>query len=153
MKQDVNLVLTVLDITLERLRNMRPDIESVIFQSDNAKCYQGGVFAEAVNLICSKQKYRLESFVHTETQDGKCSIDGHFAVGMRVVTTRINEGYNATTPEELADALVSNDGVRNTEVILFLSNRTVVDNFLQTYITKKYKCNRWSEYTPEVIFT
>jgi hypothetical protein len=85
----LDLVVTIIgirkDITLERLNKIRPDIDTIIFQSDNAKCYQGGVLVEALDSICKAQHYKLECYVHTETQDGKCSIDGHFAVGMRVI--------------------------------------------------------------------
>jgi hypothetical protein len=150
MKQDVNLVIQTIDITLERLRSIRSDVQEVYFQSDNAKCYQGGVFAEAVHQVCLQQKFILKSYVQTETQDGKCSIDGHFAVGMRSVTTRVNEGYNASNPEELADALSSNGGVRNTDVILFVSNRKKVDSILLNM--KKYTSTRWAEFSPEVPF-
>lgn len=138
MKQDVNLVTQIIDITLERLRSIRSDVEEVY------------VLAEAVHKVCIEQNYILKSYVHTETQDGKCSIDGHFAVGMRNVTTRVNEGYNASNPEELAKAVSSNQGVRNTDVILYVSNRVKVDGILMKL--KKYKSTRWAEFIPEVIY-
>jgi hypothetical protein len=52
---------------------------------------------------------------------------------MRVVNARVNEGFNASTPVELAYALVSNGGVRNTDVILIMNNRSAVEQIIQTH--------------------
>jgi hypothetical protein len=148
MKQDCNLTLAIIDAVLERLKVIRPDVTTLNFQSDNAKCYQGNFFIEVLICICKNRNYRLKSYVHSETQDGKCSIDGHFAVGMRVVNNRVNEGFNASTPEELAQALISNGGIRNTDVILLKNNRVVIEELFTK--CSKFKLKRWGEYSEEV---
>jgi hypothetical protein len=67
---------------------------------------------------------------------------------MRVVNAHVNEGYNASTPVELAYVLVSNGGVRNTDVILIMNNRSAVEQIIQT--CTKYQTSRWAEYTTEL---
>lgn len=60
----------------------------------------------------------ISSFIHTETQDGKCLINAHFThatfkVHRWLKSVQRNTLKKATTPRELADALASDGGMPN----------------------------------------
>jgi hypothetical protein len=60
----------------------------------------------------------ISRFIHTETQDGKCLINVHFAhatfkVHRWLKSVQQNMLKKATTPRELADALASDGGKPN----------------------------------------
>ena len=77
----------------------------------------------------------LKYYIHTETQDGKGSVDAHFAVAMRHVMNHVNMGSNVISPMELCTALQSNGGVGNTVVSSFDLDRKFVDEFTNKHTT------------------
>lgn len=89
----------------------------------------------------------LGSYVHTETQDGKGSIDSHFAVSMRHILNYINMGSNVVSPLELYSALQSNGGVGNSVATLFDLDCGCIGRILTKYkrsfdyFTKIKSCN------------
>ena len=97
--QDYWLVLSNLELVLYQLKRDFPHIKRVILQTDNANCYQSkkllvGVYA--LNKVGDRPY--ICRIIHTETQDGKCSIDAHFVIAMRHVVRYVNSGNNVMTP-------------------------------------------------------
>ena len=96
-------------------------------------------------MLFKKYKSSLKSYIHTETQDGKGSIDAHFTVAMRHVLKHVNMGSNVTSPMELCTTLQSNDGVGNTVVAVFDLDQPFIDEFFKKHIIaleffSKIKC-------------
>lgn len=61
-------------------------MEEVVLQSDNARYYQNSVLLYGLMKISEKRnKVRITHFIHTETQDGKGSIDVHFAIAIVIL--------------------------------------------------------------------
>ena len=73
------------------------------------------------------QRLTLKSFVHTETQDGKSSIDAHFAVCMRHVLQYVDTGNNVISPLQLYQALNTNGGVTNTVTSMYDLDRNALE--------------------------
>ena len=108
-----------------------PDVKCINVQSDNAKCYQSGSLLLGMLIICDHYHIGLKSFIHTETQDGKGSIDGHFAICMKHVNSFVNTGFNVTSPRELFMALHWDGGPKSTTEVLFSVNMCRVQSLVK----------------------
>ena len=126
-KQDGPCVLSMLEAMLKMVRVELPFVENIILVSDNANCYHSKnmlfpiCFLNQLTLQTKEKKPLIVKYLHPETQDGKGACDSHAAVaGTHVdrhfICTR-KDGtltYNeACTPRQLANALCSNGGVKN----------------------------------------
>ena len=80
-------------------------------------------------MLFKKHKLSLRLYIHTETQDGKGSIDANFAVAMRHVLNHVNTGSNVIPPMELYTALQTNGGVGNTVAAMFDLDRQFIEEF------------------------
>jgi hypothetical protein len=130
-KQDWQAVLAICEAILCRIEKDYPNIEEVVFQSDNARCYQNGLLAYGLMVISrNRTKLKVVKYIHTETQDGKCSIDAHFAVAMAHLMRYVNEGNNVITPSQLAYALSGNARLNNTVAELFSFDRQILEKLL-----------------------
>ena len=78
-----------------------------------ARCYKKGNLIVGLYRISKAYGLRLLSYVHTGIQDGKGSIDAHFAMAMRHVHRYCNMGHDVVTSAELIQALHANGGVNN----------------------------------------
>jgi len=120
--QDYFMVLSGIEAMLCELKKDLPHITSIVLQSDNAWCYQSTALIYGIvmlNLMCP---IKILRFIYTETQDGKCFIDAHFAIAMAHVMQYVSMDNNVITPTQLVQALNSNGGVRNTKAVLYTVN-------------------------------
>jgi hypothetical protein len=92
------------------LKKLKPHINRVILQSDNAKCYQGGSLVLGLWNIIKERGITIPRFIHTETQDGKGSIDAQFAIVMRHITASVDSGMDCSTAKELLEVFKSRGG-------------------------------------------
>ena len=123
-------VLSIVEATVMQLKNDLPHIKKLNFQSDNTKCYQSGYLLFGLYLIFQMHGLILKSYSHSETQDGKSSIDAHFAICMRFLLLFVNMGMNIISPLELYRALCTNGGVINSVPTLFELDRTCVEELV-----------------------
>ena len=84
-------------------------------------------------ILFQKHGLTLRSYVHSETQDGKSSIDAHFAVCMRHVLAYVNMGMNVTSPLKLYKVLSVNGGLLNTVPILFELDCVKIEEYISQY--------------------
>ena len=134
---------------------MKPHIKRVVLQSDNAKCYQGGLLALGIWILGFSDPLRnifVQKLIHTETQDGKGSIDAHFAVLMRHLITTVDEAANAATAKEVFDGLNARGGMNNVVTVLFRINRKKIQTLLDQYISSNSKLVKVTRYN-EAKFT
>ena len=134
-KQDWPAVFSITEGIVMQLKRDLSHITEVNIQTDNAKCYQNGNLAFGLFMMFKKHNLSLRSYIHTETQNGKGSIDAHFAVAMRHVLNFVNMGSNVISPVQLYTALQSNGGVGNTVAALFDLDRGYIDEFAKKYET------------------
>lgn len=81
-KQDVFAVLSLLEAAMTSINIHFPKIKKISLQSDNAGCYQSNYLlygCQYLNKKFRKKKLQISQIIHTETQDGKSQLDGHFA--------------------------------------------------------------------------
>ena len=118
-------VLSIVESIAMQLKCDMPHIKKVNIQSDNAKYYQNG------SMIFGSMS--LQSCVHIQTQDGKSSIDVHFAVCMHHVMAYVNMQMNVISALELHKALTANRGVINTVLTLFELDHNSIKTFVAKY--------------------
>ena len=86
-KQDWQAVLSIIEALLCKIEVDFPEVERVIIQSDNARCYQNSMLLIGLMLVSkNRPELRIEKIIHTETQDGKGSIEAHFALNENAST-------------------------------------------------------------------
>ena len=132
--QDIGSTLSIVEDVLMRIRHEMPQhVESIIFQSDNARTYQNlclplmiGEMAAAANLFC-------ERILHTETQDGKCIVDAHFQKVNQQIQKFVDstedwdeDAHKACTAQQICDAIVSDGGLPGTDISVVRIDREKV---------------------------
>ena len=130
-KQDWQAVLAICEAIMCNIEIDYPHIKEIVFQSDNARCYQSASLIYGLMLIsCNREKLRIIRLIHTETQDGKCSIDAHFAIAMACIMRYVNEGNNVISPVQLVYALSNNAHLNNVSAELFSFDRSKIDQLV-----------------------
>jgi len=145
-KQDKFAVISLVEAILLELKRHHPQIRKVIFQSDNAGCYQNSMHLYLFPYLSYIHGIQIDRFVHTETQDGKSLLDAHFARldlnhrldytfflfftiylvnirSMQAIYAWCKEGNNCLTPTQAVEALSSYGGLYNTTVELINHDR------------------------------
>jgi len=134
-KQDGMTVASLLEAILVTISDQLPFIKNIILQSDNANQYQNHllvVVLHALNIKMKRTGTYIKEFVHTETQDGKTLLDGHFANANRhlvifMKTWRKNKITRIKTPAGLAFSLSHKGGCKNGVVQLVQVDRSKLD--------------------------
>eukprot|EP00049_Salpingoeca_infusionum_P016223 m.329378 g.329378 ORF g.329378 m.329378 type:complete len:600 (+) comp16036_c0_seq29:1865-3664(+) len=121
-KQDASGVLATLEAFLRAVRARLPFIRSVSLQSDNAGCYRSSFLLALIPVVSLHTGVTVTRFVHSETQDGKCLIDAHFAQGTHHCVQYLKTGKDVATASELYCALASHGGIPNSFVQLIRLN-------------------------------
>jgi len=113
----------MLEAVMKFLRTELKFAKEVVLISDNANCYHHKALVFSIPLLnqLSKDGPKIVKFIHPETQDGKGSCDSHAAQAGRWVDVHFichrKDGtlsYNfVCTPKELATALCSDGGIKN----------------------------------------
>ena len=132
-KQDGGAVLSMIEAALQAVKREFPFVSTISFQSDNAKCYHSKLFSMLSPGIARKAGFNLVRILHTETADGKCLIDAHFATGGEFVRSYIIERKDAATPLQVFEALGSNGGLNNSIVQLVRINRVRLKELEEEY--------------------
>ena len=121
-KQDGPCVLAMLEAMLKMVEVELSTLKNIILVSDNANCYHSKDLILPICILNQRSKGPLiVKFIHPETQDGKAACDSHAGtagtlVDRHFICTRQDGAltYNdACTPTQLAHALCSNGGVKN----------------------------------------
>ena len=147
-KQDTLCVFTILEAFFIRVKKELPHIETLSLQSDNAKCYQACELVLYAYLLSKHYDLKVTTLIHTETQDGKGAIDGHFAIAMRHVLRMVCSGHNAVTPAQLVSLLRSNGGLSNSYPELFSMDRdklSVLTSKYSSTLKRLERLGRWNE--------
>ena len=112
-KQGTGLVISIIEAIMMRIKKDIPHMKEVVLQSDNAKCYMSKELLLCLALLSFIHGIKILRFIHTETQDGKSPLDGHFARANKWIVDWVKEGNNALTAAQIVTALKSNGGIPN----------------------------------------
>ena len=149
-KQDALAVASLVETAIAGIRTNIPDLKEAMICSDNAGCYLSTFLVLIVSVINAKNEgeFFVSRIFHTETQDGKGLVDGHFAsdmahVGKYMKCSKSNRIIRILTAKGLANALQWNNGVQNSIVQLAQIDRgrlIAIEKYLKPLIssTKKY---------------
>ena len=112
-KQDGLTVLALFEAVLMQIKIDHPQINNAILLSDNAHCYHSKIMVMLLGLVAKNSGINLEAVMHTETADGKGTLDAHFAVEKFRLKTWCAEGHDVATPLEAFDGLSTYGGSKN----------------------------------------
>ena len=131
-KQDVGMVLSILDALFAEVKRQCPGVESCTVQSDGAAAYCNHTLPLLLTPLASSHGLRVPSFVHSETQDGKGIIDAHFQRVNNHIRTYVTETKADVTcaPQTLL-AMAHNDGLPFTTVQMLRLDRTKLNSIMQ----------------------
>lgn len=147
-KQDALCVFSVIEAAIIRLKALKPNVRTISLQSDNASAYQSAEVLVFLWLLSKVYDVEVTRFVHTETQDGKGVIDGHFAIAMMHVLRLVSSGQNAITPAQLVELLRTNGGIMNSFPVLYSMSRGVLGDVQRKHavlIDAVKAIGRWNE--------
>jgi hypothetical protein len=129
-KQDAAAVVSMLEAALIGMTKIVSEAREVIVLSDNAGCYQSVLFVILIGLLNKKlyamHRIYVSRVLHTETQDGKSTLDAHFAHAMAftrryMLHSKRNRTRKIVTADGLAAALSWKNGLTNSIVQLNVS--------------------------------
>ena len=130
-KQDAFAVLSLLEAAMNVIHMELPYICELILQSDNAATYQNHFIKLGIHLLNCHfyDKLFISEYIHTETQDGKTILDGHFGTCVIHLNGFMklwmpNKVTKIKTPNGLGYALAYDGGVTNTIVQLVNIDRS-----------------------------
>uniref|UniRef100_A0A7S2SF11 Uncharacterized protein n=1 Tax=Mucochytrium quahogii TaxID=96639 RepID=A0A7S2SF11_9STRA len=145
-KQDGVAVASLVGKFLCQLKKELPTVESYILQTDNARYYHSKTLLMLLPLVSQKAGIPITRYIHTETQDGKCLIDAHFAKGEQHVDSYIVEGEDALNSMQVGIALASHGGIPNSFVQVVRMNasksKTTANLFKQVIKNSKKALTR-----------
>ena len=128
-QQDAEMSVSLLEAMLMRVRKLIAGPIKLIIQSDNAPNYSNATLRYAIyklnQLYEREHEIFIETFIHTEPQDGKGLVDAMFSWLMRLVEQYVDMGYNVTTALQLVKALDSAQGLHNTISEVIRLDRTI----------------------------
>lgn len=92
-KQDGLSVIGLLECALTHIAIRFPFIQNITLQSDNAATYQNHELLIGIHFINMKLQGQLlvKQFIHSETQDGKTTLDTHFAAMLQYCLTTMRQ--------------------------------------------------------------
>ena len=129
-KQDSIYVVLLLDAALKQISVDLPFVRTITLESDNANSYQNTFLICAIAFLNTSygNKIRITTFIHTKTQNGKTSLDAHFARCMQflshfMIMWKKNKITRINTPKFLGFALAWNGGMSNVMVQVVKTNR------------------------------
>eukprot|EP00733_Pompholyxophrys_punicea_P000504 Pompholyxophrys_punicea_v1_NODE_143_length_3211_cov_4.433777.p1 type:complete len:280 gc:universal NODE_143_length_3211_cov_4.433777:1594-2433(+) len=101
-QQDAFAVLSMLDVVFQRLKRMHPHVQIIkCIQADNAGCYVSQDIVVRLHSLARAAGLKLQHYVHTEAQNGKTCLDGHFAFVMHQIRLWAQEGNDVLTAESI----------------------------------------------------
>ncbi len=148
--QDALTVAGLLEITIRTIISELPFIKEAVVTSDNASCYQNH-FITYMMAIYNKKfsgEFFIESYQHSETQDGKSLLDAHFATSNRHLVTfmktwRDNRVTRINTAKGLSHALSFNLGLKNSIIQLVELNRTRLEELKNIFSNLMKQCGEY----------
>ncbi len=136
-KQDGMMVISLLEAALVAINDQLPFIDEIILQSDDAMPYQNPQVLFGVHSLNMKYQNNIyiSEFTHSETQDGKTLLDGHFASMNKHLLSfmkicKKNTTTKIQTLSRLASALSFRSGLRNTMVQLVECDHDVMEEWV-----------------------
>lgn len=109
-KQGIGAVAPIIEAMLLRISSGLPHIKEIALQSDNAKCYLGKELLLTLALLSRISKVKVARFTHSEAQDGKPPLDGHFARAFAWLMVWMRMGSSALTAAQIAAGLKNGGG-------------------------------------------
>ncbi|XP_066270491.1 uncharacterized protein [Branchiostoma lanceolatum] len=116
--QDSSSVVSILQHTVQQLKEELPTLQSIYIRSDNAGCYHNTLLFQAARHINQTTGVTIRRIDYCDPQGGKGSCDRQAATVKSHIKTWINEGHNVETAAEFKTAVESRGGIPGVKVFL-----------------------------------
>ncbi|CAH1252459.1 Hypp9299 [Branchiostoma lanceolatum] len=116
--QDSSSVVSILQHTVQQLKEELPTLQSIYIRSDNAGCYHNTLLFQAAKHINQTAGVTIRRIDYCDPQGGKGSCDRQAATVKSHIKTWINEGHNVETATEFKTAVESRGGIPGVKVFL-----------------------------------
>ena len=132
-KQNVGATLAIVDDLFKRVRAILPAThKDITFQSDNAGNYQNLILPMILPELANAHHLNCLRILHTEAQDGKCIVDGHFQkVGWKIEQFVTDTQGRVATARQVCDAMQHAGGVPGTSVTMLRLDRDRLEQIEQ----------------------
>ena len=122
------MTIAILDELIDRVREILGEwashIRTFSLQSDNASNYQSHLLVLMIQKLCEGSRVRCSRIIHTESQDGKCTVDGHFQkVGWQGEKFVVETQGQCMTPMQVVAAFAHKGGIPSTSMACVKLNR------------------------------
>ena len=157
-KQDGLTILSLLEAAQLLILKSFPFLSHLILLSDNAVCYHVKEFIIGIGILnCCCGGVPISRYIHTETQDGKSALDGHFGLAQFHINyfmrmTEMNKFKKIATSVSLADALSWRNGMKNSAVQLVVFDRSKVALFKQQLQPTTTKLQEYFSQANDIIY-
>jgi hypothetical protein len=131
-KQDKGAVLSLMEATMMAIRRHMPHIKRLIIQSGSASYYQNVCIILMLPILGHRHRIQVQRYEHTDTQDGKSPLDGHFGQTQRKVRRFVKQGNNCVTPTQYVVALRADDNLPNCVAELVQYDRSSLTQLLKS---------------------
>ena len=121
--QDSNVVVSIIQHTLQQLKKEHPEIKTAFLRQDNAGCYHSFTMIAACRLMKEATDIKVKRVDFSDPQGGKGPCDRRAATIKAHVLRYINEGHDVISADDLKRAILSHGGVRGVRVTLIDSTK------------------------------
>lgn len=123
-EQDTDTTVNIIDSLCVRLKKEIRDLKEVIVISDNVANYGNNTLPLITYSVIKSHSLRLLEVLHPDAQQSRNMVDAHFGIGGRQVDKYIREkDLGVITPDDIAQALVYDGGIKVTAVDFVRINR------------------------------
>ena len=120
--QDNTQVAAVVQLIVKRVKECLPNVNKIIFQSDNATCFASQELIPYIYHLNIQSKEKklptISKWIFTEAQTGRGRLDTHFAYVNCIIKSYVQDGNNIVLEEHILKALSFNGGLAGTSAIL-----------------------------------
>jgi len=152
-KQDAASVVTMIDALLSFMRENFADIKSIYLVSDNASNYQSSLLLLVLPALSLRYGVHIARYIHTETQDGKSSLDAHFARCGGQIMQYIAKGNDVATPRQIVAAMQDRGGLSNSSVMLVFHDRLRLGKIFDRVAKIAKACDKHFKRVNEVLIS
>ena len=128
--QDSYAVLAIMSDVVGKLKNIMPNLKTVFYRQDNARCYRSGPTIVGASLVSKLHGVTIKHMDFSDPQGGKGACDRKAANIKTHLKVHLSQGNDVETAHQMVNAMRSSAGVHGLSVTLCESLQTP-DNQIQ----------------------
>ncbi len=139
--QDNVQVASAIENIVQKVKEHHPEVEELIFQSDNASCFASQELIPFIYHLNAESQVngcpKISTWIFTEAQTGRGRLDTHFSYLNLILKAFVEDGNDIMLEENILQAMAFRGGIAGTTAVLL-----DVGNLPGTSISKKFKSSK-----------